>query len=711
MNRKSAQPSTPQPKTQRPSPQNPAHPTGMGAGWLAMALLAALLWFVAASSMASRIHLVMGYAAVPAGPPALEIFLASSANWAFTVLLSLFWMWAVWRTALIGAGASSHWQQAIGGWLVAAVVPVGANLVRAGGTELPPGYWEPLWLAGWSGLSLGVLSLGVQSLGVQGLGVQGLGVQGLGVMAWRGPTQDGLRSSPAWLSWGVVAVGAVCAASWWFLQSCEYQANFMLGFNDVGHFAQRVANTAAGRGVLVETPVLPMFWDHFNPGLLLLVPLWNLVPDVHLFFALQAISLACSALFVWGIARQLSLDRLSATAFGLAWLAQPVLGQMNLAYTYGWHPISLAIPLMLGGLWSWLSGQRLWAVVLVVGAMSMEEGVIVVVALFCAGCAVQPYLRYLGLSGELSLHEGAPRSVVWGMSSRGWGIASLLVGLAFIVVYRFSGIAEFQTGRFVALGNSAGEVLLSPVLRPSAFWGAIFRWDKLAFCLSLSLPCFIPSLLRGWRWLLPSFLPLLVLIVWDHKPATSLAFQYSSTLLPIFWLATMMGASQAPRFSSCGALGTALILSLFVGQLPYSSPTLLDVIAHTYGVEEEVAENPARRRANEADGQWLTALLSKVREEGGAVLATGRIAAHVVGNRDVETVGQYVERRDKLAELPDRQGNPLSAYRWIVIDRQERFQQSAANIQSVEEEALQRGFQITAQEHDIVVLEPYPPER
>jgi uncharacterized membrane protein len=662
----------------RPRQRTPDNPAALGAGWLAITVLVSLLWFVAACSVASRIHLVMGYAAVPSGPPALEIFLASSANWMFTLSMSVLWGWCVWRSARMGPGGSPSLRRVTGGWLIAAVVPLAANLVRAGGIELPPGYWEPLWLAGWSGLSLGLLA-----------------------RHW--PNPNVWESLPTWLSWGVVAIGAGCAASWWFLQSCEYQANFMLGFNDVGHFAQRIANTAAGRGVLLETPVLPMFWDHFNPGLLLLVPLWKLAPDVHLFLALQAISLALSALGVWGIARKLGLDRWSAAAFGLAWLAQPVLGQMNLAYTYGWHPISLAIPLMLGSLWSWLSGKRLWSVVLIAGAMSMEEGVIVVVALFCAGCAIQPFLPGWGERGRLT---DKLTGIVWGMTSRSWGIACLLVGLLFVLVYLFSGIAEFQTGRFVALGNTAGEVLLSPVLRPSAFWGAIFRWEKLAFCLSLGLPCFLPSLMRGWRWLIPSFLPLLVLIVWDHKPATSLAFQYSSTLLPIFWLASMIGAAPAPRLASGGALGTALILSLFVGQLPYSSPTLLDVIGHTYGVEEEVADNPARRRANEADGQWLTALLSKVREEGGAVLATGRIAAHVVGNRDVETVGQYVERRQKLANLPDRHGNPLSAYRWIIMDLQERFQQSADNIRAVEAEALESGFHITAQEHNIVVLEP-----
>ncbi|MEZ6079549.1 MAG: hypothetical protein R3C56_28930 [Pirellulaceae bacterium] len=62
-------------------------------------------------------------------------------------------------------------------------------------------------------------------------------------------------------------------------------------------------------------------------------------------------SLASGAFFKRGIVDKQRLGRLSALLFGLAWLTQPVLGQMNLAYTYGWHPISLAIPLMLAALW------------------------------------------------------------------------------------------------------------------------------------------------------------------------------------------------------------------------------------------------------------------------------------------------------------------------------------------------------------------------
>ena len=59
----------------------------------------------------------------------------------------------------------------------------------------------------------------------------------------------------------------------------------MLGYHDFGHFAYRVASTWEGRGFLLETPSLPAFWDHFNPGLALLAPLWGLWPDAQALLA------------------------------------------------------------------------------------------------------------------------------------------------------------------------------------------------------------------------------------------------------------------------------------------------------------------------------------------------------------------------------------------------------------------------------------------
>ena len=228
--------------------------------------------------------------------------------------------------------------------------------------------WEVLWIAAWTGQSFGALV--------------------------RDANWSDARDARVgkWLKLCVGLLMLLCGV-WWFAQSVEYHRNFMLGFNDFGHFLQRVSNTAAGRGFLMETPVLPPFWDHFNPGLVLLVPIWMLYPHVELVFALQAGALALCALPIFGIARRLGCSRLAASLFGGAWLMQPATGQMNLAYTYGWHPITFAIPLLLGAIWALLSGRKWTALVCTLFAMSMEEGVFVIVALVAVICATLPLVE------------------------------------------------------------------------------------------------------------------------------------------------------------------------------------------------------------------------------------------------------------------------------------------------------------------------------
>ena len=726
----------------------PASPALQRRWWQATVAASALLWFIVATATASRVHFVMGYRVLAGGPPQLEPFLASYWAWGFAFLAML--SWCAMAAILL---SSSHAQTeaelaehpraatvrwALGGLAMAWLPLLLAMLLRARGAELQPGYWEPLWLATWSGISFAWLiqqcaalpprdcpsDSSLSSLGRWGLGRWSLGRWSLG--SWKNAQWKWNRGRVDALRGDLVAIVAACgvACIGWTWQSHTYYSNFQLGFNDFGHFAQRVANTAGGRGLLLESPVLPTFWDHFNPGLLLLVPLWSIFPSVYLFFVLQSVALASGGIFVWGIARQQGLGRLAGLLFGLAWLAQPVLGQMNVAYTYGWHPISLAIPLLLAAIWALTAHRQYLALALAVLAMSMEEGVIVIVCLFCGVSAVSKMWPLRTKASDASVGSRA-----YGLPAAVWLLLAVTCGLSFVLVYRFSGIAEFQTARFATLGSTTAQVLLSPLLRPAEFWGSLFRWQKLYFLLSLWIPCFMLSLLRGWRTVLATALPLLVLLVWDHRPATSLAFQYASTLLPVFWLATIQGTRayaaqphgslpaiaqsknspvEVKRYRSRaagaagGALATGLILSLFVGQLIYSSPTLLDVIAFSYGATDTPHQ---RRQAGEEDGQWLTGQVQRIQRDGSAVLATGRIAAHFVGNSDVETVGQYLLRRPQLAALADRRDQPIAHYRWIILDRREGFQQTSAEIATVEAEARQAGFQTIADRFDVIVMQ------
>ncbi len=691
---------------------------GSGAGnvvWIAVLGLLSASWCVMMLGASSRDYFLVFYGVGEVVDPFFEPFATSDVAMLGCLLLAASWFGLHWRRAgAVIDGPFEEGQRTASVklsvvFMVVSLLPLVIWVLRgAGMVTWRAQIWEVLWMAGWSGVSFGVVVRDEQ-----------------------------VEKRGSWLWWVLVAVAVMCAG-WWYGQSMEYHRNFMLGFNDFGHFLQRVANTAEGRGVLLESPVLPMFWDHFNPGLLLLVPLWMIYPNVDLVFVIQAGALASGSLFIYLIARQLGLAQATAAVFGAAWLMQPAVGQMNLAYTYGWHPITLAIPFLLAAIWCLLAKRRLAALVCTLLALSMEEGVFVVVALVAAACAVLPFMERwitsLKRDERQSEEAGGDRDehvrdhFVRSLPTVAWIAVAVVAVLGFVLVYRFSGLADFQTGRFVALGKSPTEILMSPVFRPTAFWGRVLDPGNLVFVGLLWLPCGLPAFVRGWRYVLPTLLPLAVLIVWDHHPAHSLAFHYPSTLQPLFWLACLSGAAKvtpqkviklsvgtkrgeyqhdavaASRVaggmsSAVTALVTGTVLSFFVGQLPFSSRSLQDVEGTTYGAESEW-----RRRSDRLDGEWLLQRLAEIRKTGSECLATGRIAAHLVGNRDVETVGQYLERRDRLAELADRKGKPIRHYEFIVLDRLEGFQQSSAQVQAVEREVRASGFEVVAEEFEVVVF-------
>ena len=180
--------------------------------------------------------------------------------------------------------------------------------------------------------------------------------------------------NPAKHGWFVLVVlASIALASWWFWQSHRAYEDYQLGYFDFGHFARRVINTWRGVGFLQQTPGLPPFWDHFNPALATLAPLWGLWSDAHLFFALQAVSLAVGSLFVYGIARRLGTSSAGSAAWAGAYLCYPVVGQLNLNFSYGWHPVTIAIPLILAAFYALTCRRPVVALLLAAFACSWKE--------------------------------------------------------------------------------------------------------------------------------------------------------------------------------------------------------------------------------------------------------------------------------------------------------------------------------------------------
>jgi uncharacterized membrane protein len=659
-----------------------ANPTHKFEFWLSVCV--ALLWTCAGAALSSRTQLVFSYETLVSTPPQFEILAASNV----ALLVLLFTATALPVSVYRGRENSRQQVRSAIALSALAALPLLLVVARCFVESVPlPHYWEPVWFAAFSGLA--AYQIGSST-----------------VNGW---------SDRRAVCRIVLVCFVVVAAAWWYGQSDFYYRNFQLGFNDFGHFTQRVANTAEGRGFLMESPVLPTYWDHFNPGLALLVPAWLAWPDVRLVFVIQSICLAGSALAIASIARKMGASEGTASTWGIAWLVHPSIGQMNLAYTYGWHPITLAIPLLLGAFRLLLARRYVACVLVAILACSFEEGVIVVVACFAAAMALRE-----GFQRRFT-NEPARESMDW----KRWLGVFVVASIAFVLVYKFSGLASFQTGRFAKLGDSASEVLLSPILKPAEFWGLISRSRNLAFISLLLVPLFIPAIFRSPWYLLAIALPLGVLIVWEHLPAQSIAFQYASCLLPVLFVGAIEGSrrlskepeqippsespesstaafERSPSFASAlAAVVTGWVLCLYVGQLPWSQPTIVEVIAKAYGIAD-----PPLRLSDQADGKWLADRVDSLRSESIRVLATGRAVSHLVGSKDIETVSQFLQRYQPLSKLDQALASPILRYDAIVLDFRESFQQTPAESQQVKTEAMLHGFVVDSSNYEIEILRP-----
>jgi hypothetical protein len=349
-----------------------------------------------------------------------------------------------------------------------------------------------------------------------------------------------------------------------------------------------------------------------------------------------------------------------------------------------------------------MSGKNLWALFSILVAMSFEEGVIVVVGCFALAMSIRAWWTQ-------------QRADAFGiqLSATTWGVMWLMCIILFVLVYSFSGLAPFQAGRFAKLGNNLLEVILSPLLRPSDFWGLLFRSRNAVFVAILFLPAFVSCNMRSVWYLVAVAVPLGVLLVWEHMPAQSIAFQYTACLLPVLSLASMASVPCAATKSheSSGAmhwckpvapLVAVWILSVYVGQFPWSQATLTDVLGKTYGFDAEL-----QRLSGAADNEWVTKKIRSVLDEPSdsevRVLATGRIAAHCVGIADIETVGQFWQRRESLSKLDPELKSPLLRYDFLLFDYQEDFQQTTDESKRVAVEAQSLGFELVDQQFNFAI--------
>lgn len=648
--------------------------------------IVALLWLATGASLATRTYFVFNYAAYANLPPSLEVVGAPLGVIPILLLaLGCIALSGKYRESPASTG-KTLWGIEANLCLLASTLPFWISWMRpgaqgAGGQVVEVGFWEPVFYA----LMTGIAAYWSKSSGIRLPAIKFTKVQ-----------QDRFAISV------VVCASFVCFLCW-FRQTLSLFDTFQLGFNDFGHFLLRVIHTARGQGFLMEAPFLPTFWDHFNPGLVLLVPMWQCCPRVELFFALQSLALAVCGLLLFLIAKNRGSDSPVAMVWGLTWLAYPSVGQMNVAYTYGWHPITFSIPTLLAAYLFLQRRKFVIAICFALLACSFEEGAIAAIGCFAMASALRGWYA-TGISSETDSGGQA------GGSARAWIIVWVIAIVCFVLVYRLSGLAEFQTGRFAKLGDSALEIAMSPMVKPMVFFELLFRGRNLAFLALLFAPFAVQIATRRFLWAALGVAPLfLVLLLWEHMPAQSLAFQYASVILPLLFIGAIESSQREDSMhKALSVLVISWVLSVYVGQLPWSSDTLKDVKSRSYP-----PGSLWTREAGASDHREFHNQIQTIREHGLSdtlaldrcrLLATGRLAGHFLGAWELETVGQFAQRAGDYAKQHADLASPLLAYDLILLDPIEAFQQTKEQTMEVYQRALELGFEDQTKSDGFLIL-------
>jgi len=283
---------------------------------------------------------------------------------------------------------------------------------------------------------------------------------------------------PATLGWvcGGLALG------FWGLAALRHALLQSNSF-DLGLFDQWVWLVSRGLApVSSQSADLHLLTDHGAWLVYGLAPLYALLPSLQWLLALQAASVAFTAVPLWILAREAGLPpRLRWTVCGLWWL-QPVVFNTNL---FDFHPEVLAMPL-LAALVIAARRQRSWAwtglILLILGC---RDGLALVTLGLALEQAVRRRWRLAGLGLGLSL---------------GW-LALLNGWLHPLLTARYPGV-NAGASRYSYLGDSIGAIALGLIQYPQRILGHVDWAGATVYLLLLALP-----LLPFWR---PVSLPVLL---------------------------------------------------------------------------------------------------------------------------------------------------------------------------------------------------------
>jgi uncharacterized membrane protein len=341
------------------------------------------------------------------------------------------------------------------------------------------------------------------------------------------------------------------AAGFGALAALEHRA-FETGRFDLGNMVQAVWSTAHGRPLEITDlggNEINRLGAHVDPLLAVFAPVWWVWPSPTMLLVVQAVVLALGALPVYWLARKHLASERTAALFGLAYLLYPPVQWLALDE---FHPVALACPLLLYGVW-YLDEDRVLAALpfLALAALTKEE-----IPLVVAG---------LGVWYAIS-HRRAAVGAAIAVS----GLVLTAFSLTVVMPHFRGGEAPEFYERYDAVGGSLGGVVRTAFTDPVTLLEAVTQGRDLAYLLQLGLP--LAGMFLAAPLLLVAALPELgANLLSDVATQTSIEFHYTAPIIPFLVAGTVFGVARFPRLAPLPlitvAVGAVLIGPFREGEL------------------------------------------------------------------------------------------------------------------------------------------------
>ncbi len=327
---------------------------------------------------------------------------------------------------------------------------------------------------------------------------------------------------------------------------------------DLGIYDQTIWNLAHGR-IWMTTLVYETngYYDHFEPILALIAPLYWLWPDVRVLLIVQALALALGSLPIYLYARRRfqswEFGHALAPVIAAAYLAYPALHNANLN---DFHEVSLLPPLLGFALYGLLTGRRRLLWVFLALCLMVKEDFSVTFLMF--GLYISAF-RPAGFRRRDGARVAAA-AVIW-----------MLLVLYVLYPAATRGMPyPFVARRYPWLGDSPESAVTVLLIRPWIMLPYLTQTPKLLFVLRLMGPLlFLPLL--GWPVILLAVPVLVYLMLSNYEPQWSVQSYYNPPLLPTLFFGLIVALERLrswlgrPRLAAGLQVGMACLIVAGVG--------------------------------------------------------------------------------------------------------------------------------------------------